>query len=75
MKNLIDVDYIGISGDFDGIDFTITGMEDVSCYPKLLTELARRGWTEKDLKKITSENYLRVFADIEKQSAKLSVQN
>lgn len=72
VKKLIGVDYIGIGGDFDGLDYTVTGMEDVSTYPKLLIELAKRGWTEKELKKITSENYLRAFADIEKQAMKLS---
>lgn len=68
VKKLIGVDHIGIGGDFDGLDFTITGMEDVSTYPNLLTELARRGWTETELKKITGENYLRVFEAIEKSS-------
>ncbi|MCB0448225.1 MAG: dipeptidase, partial [Gelidibacter sp.] len=57
VKNLIGVDYIGIAGDYDGIEFFIKDMEDVSTYPKLLVELARRGWTETDLKKITSENF------------------
>lgn len=74
VKKLIGVDHIGIGGDFDGLHYTIKGMEDVSSYPKLLTELARRGWTENELKKITSENYLRVFAEIEKQAVILSAQ-
>ncbi|MEO5685021.1 MAG: dipeptidase [Chitinophagaceae bacterium] len=74
VKKLIGVDYIGIGGDYDGLDYTITGMEDVSCFPKLLKELSRRGWTEKELKKITSENYLRVFEKIEAQSDKLKSQ-
>lgn len=68
VRKLIGVDHIGIGGDFDGIDYTVTGMEDVSTFPKLLTELARRGWTETELKKITGENYLRVFEEIEKKS-------
>lgn len=72
VKKLIGVDHIGIGGDFDGLDYTISGMEDVSSYPKLLTELAKRGWTENELKKITGENYLRVFADIEKRAVILS---
>ncbi|MES1181528.1 MAG: membrane dipeptidase, partial [Flavobacterium sp.] len=68
VKMLIGIDYIGIGGDYDGLDYTITGMEDVSCYPKLFRELVKRGWTQSELKKIASENYLRVFSDIEKRS-------
>jgi membrane dipeptidase len=71
VKNLIGVDYIGIAGDYDGIEFFIKDMEDVSTYPKLLIELARRGWTETDLKKITSENFLRVFGAVERKSLEL----
>lgn len=72
VKQKIGVEHIGIAGDFDGISFLIKGLEDVSCYPALLLELARRGWTEAALKQITSENFLRVFATVEKESARLS---
>lgn len=71
VKRLVGVDHIGIGGDFDGIMYTIKGLEDVSGYPKLLTELAKRGWTEKDLRKITSENFLRVFEEVEAKAAAL----
>ncbi len=71
VKKLIGVDYIGIGGDYDGIEYTINEMEDVSCYPTLLIELAKRGWTSTELKKITNENYLRVFSDVEKKSKQL----
>jgi membrane dipeptidase len=70
VKELIGVDNIGISGDYDGMDYPISGLEDVSRFPDLLTELARRGWTEKELRKITGENFLRVFRDVEKVSTK-----
>jgi membrane dipeptidase len=66
VKRLIGVDNIGMAGDYDGISFTIKGLEDVSTYPNLLTELARRGWTEAELRKITGENFLRVFEEAEK---------
>lgn len=65
LKKRIGVDYIGIGGDYDGLDYTINGMEDVSCYPALLKELAKRGWTLTELSKITGENYLRVFTEVE----------
>ena len=71
VKRLVGVDHIGIGGDYDGILYTIEGLEDVSGYPKLLTELAKRGWTEKELRKITSENFLRVFEEVEAKAAAL----
>lgn len=72
IKKLIGVDHIGISGDYDGMEYPIKGLEDVSCFPALLIELARRGWTEAELRKITGENYLRVFEEIEKKATLLS---
>jgi membrane dipeptidase len=71
IKKLIGVDYIGIGGDYDGIHYTIKGMEDANSYPMFLTELARRGWTEKELRQITSENFLRVFKEVELKAAQL----
>ena len=68
VKKLIGVDHIGIAGDFDGIHFVIKDLHDTSTYPVLLTELARRGWSETELRKITSENFLRVFEEVEKSS-------
>ncbi len=71
IKKLIGVNYIGISGDYDGMTATIPGLKDVSCFPNLLNELARRGWTENELKKITGENYLRVFEKVEEAATNL----
>ena len=63
--------YIGISGDYDGMEYPIPGLADVSRFPNLLIELASRGWTEKELRKVTGENFLRVFGDIEKSAREL----
>lgn len=71
VKKLIGIDYIGMADDFDGISFTIKGLENSSTYPNLLLELARRGWTERELEKITSKNFLRVFEQVEKVATKL----
>lgn len=68
IKNLIGVDCIGIGSDLgDKYEFTIKGMTDVSCFRSLLIELVRRGWTETELKKISSENFLRVFEEVDKK--------
>lgn len=61
VRRVAGVDHVGIGSDFDGIDFTPTGLEDVSKFPILLEELARRGWTDGDLRKLAGENFLRVL--------------
>jgi membrane dipeptidase len=70
-KKLIGVDHIGMAGDFDGIHYTIKGLGNVSTYPALLKELAQRGWTLQELKKISGENFLRVFEEVERKAAVL----
>jgi membrane dipeptidase len=37
------------------------GLDDVSSYPNLLAELARRGWSDAELTGLTSGNVLRVL--------------
>ncbi|KAJ9575496.1 hypothetical protein L9F63_007631, partial [Diploptera punctata] len=67
IRDLIGVDHIGVGGDFDGINRTPRGLEDVSMYPELFAELLRSGhWTVADLKKVAGLNLLRVFAKVEK---------
>ena len=65
----IGIDHVGIGGDFDGIEDTTQGMEDVASYPALFTELARRGYTKVDLEKIASGNMLRVLRAAESYAA------
>jgi membrane dipeptidase len=40
-------------------------MEDVSGYPALFTELARRGWSQAALEKLSSRNMMRVLKTAE----------
>ena len=57
----IGIDHVGVGGDFDGTDETPKGFDDVSAYPNLFAELARRGYSQRDLEKIASRNMLRVL--------------
>lgn len=71
IRRVAGADHVGIGGDFDGISETVEGLEDVSTYPTLFAELARRGWSDADLKKLAGENVLRVFAQTERVAARL----
>ncbi len=61
IRDVAGIDHVGLGSDFDGINFTVKGLEDVSTFPRLLEELARRGWSDADLKKLAGENFLRVL--------------
>jgi membrane dipeptidase len=75
VRKVAGVDHVGIGGDFDGISEVVLGLEDVSTYPALFAELARRGWSDNDLKKLAGENFLRVFAQAEAVSKRLQREN
>ena len=62
------VDHVGLGSDFDGIDSAPVGMEDVSKLPDLVRELARRGYSDQDLKKILGGNLLRVMRQVARVS-------
>lgn len=55
------IDHVGIGSDFDGFDIVPKGLEDVSCYPALIEELIKRGFSKEEVKKISGLNILRVM--------------
>ncbi|HEY4305149.1 MAG TPA: dipeptidase [Gemmatimonadaceae bacterium] len=71
VKQVAGVDHVGIGSDFDGITETVVGLEDVSKYPSLFAELARRGWNDADLMKLSNGNILRVLKQVELTAARL----
>ena len=75
VRKVAGVDHVGIGGDFDGITEVVEGLEDVSKYPNLFAELARRGWSDADLRKLAGENLLRVFAQAEAVAKRLQREN
>ena len=71
VRTIAGVDHVGIGSDLDGITETVVGLEDVSTFPTLIAELARRGWPDADLRKLVGENVLRVLRQAEVVSARL----
>ncbi|XP_034250530.1 dipeptidase 1-like [Thrips palmi] len=67
IRKRIGPDHVGVGGDFDGVNKTPQGLEDVSRYPDLFVELLRSGnWTGADLQKVAGRNLLRVLRRVEK---------
>ena len=69
VRDVAGIDYIGIGGDYDGMPTGPVGMEDVTGYPALFVELARRGYSQADLEKIAMGNVLRVMRAAEAVAA------
>jgi len=64
MVDLIGIDYVGISSDFDG-GGGILGWSDASETFNVTMELVKRGYTEEDIRKLWGENLLRVMEEVE----------
>lgn len=65
-RDVAGIEHVGLGGDFDGTIDLPTGLTDVSGYPRLLAELSGRGWSDRDLDKLTGGNILRVLRETER---------
>ncbi|WP_324074168.1 MAG: dipeptidase [Erythrobacter sp.] len=72
IRKVAGVEHIGIGGDYDGMPIGPVGMEDVSGYPALFTELAKRGYSQAELEMIASRNILRVMRAAEAYAASVA---
>jgi membrane dipeptidase len=61
MVRVAGADHVCLGSDFDGIPMPPVGLEDASKLPALSDELLRRGFSEADVRKVFSENLLRVL--------------
>ncbi|MFP3395120.1 dipeptidase [Brevibacterium sp. SIMBA_078] len=61
VRERIGIDHIGLGGDICGVDELPTGLGDAGQYPSLFAELASRGWSQTDLRKIGFDNAMRVL--------------
>jgi membrane dipeptidase len=64
IKNLVGIDHIAIGSDFDGIEVTPVGLEDVSKFPALTLKLLEHGYSQQDVEKILGGNFMRVFEQV-----------
>ncbi len=60
------IDHVGIGADFDGAVDMPEGAQDISLLPNITYELLKRGYTERDIRKVLGENMLRAMAQAER---------
>jgi membrane dipeptidase len=70
MVDLIGIDHVGISSDFDG-GGGISGWNDASETFNVTLELVRRGYTEDEIDKLWGGNLLRVLDEVQAVAAEL----
>lgn len=69
MVKVMGIDHVGIGTDFDG-GGGVDGCKDASQMINITVELLRRGYSDKEIKKIWGENFLRVFRQVQDYSLK-----
>ncbi len=67
---LVGADHVGLGSDFDGGSMP-EGMKDCTQLPKITEALLRKGYSEKDIRKILGENTVRLLGEVEKAAARL----
>lgn len=70
MVELIGIDHVGISSDFDG-GGGVYGWEDASETFNVTLELVKRGYNKEEIAKLWGENLLRVMEEVEKVAKQL----
>ncbi|KAI8075561.1 hypothetical protein BDF21DRAFT_439421 [Thamnidium elegans] len=63
---------VGLGADYNGIERTPEGLEDVRKYPDLFAELVRRGWSDEELIGLAGKNLLRVWKKVERISSDIA---
>lgn len=64
IAELVGVKHVSIGSDFDGIDTTPIGLEDVSKMPGITLGLLTRGFSEQDIGMIMGKNLLRILEKV-----------
>ncbi|SRR5579884_2351137 len=70
IRQIAGIDAIGIGSDFDGVECTPEGLDDVSKFPNLTRALLEKGYSAEDIRKIYGGNFLRVMRAVEAAAGK-----
>jgi membrane dipeptidase len=65
VREVAGIDHVGLGADYDGVGRLPEGLEDVSCYPRLIGALRDDGWSDADLARLTCRNILRTMRGVE----------
>ena len=60
------IDHVGIGTDYDGIEVTAAGLEDIGSFYKLWDEMRARGFSRSEISRIAGGNFLRVLSAVRK---------
>jgi membrane dipeptidase len=63
------IDHVGLGSDFDGGSLP-EGMREATGLPKITDALVRKGYSDRDIRKILGLNTLRLMANVEAVAAK-----
>ena len=61
MVNLVGSEHVGLGADFDGAESYPQHLDDVSDYPVLTEALVKKGYSDKDIKNILGDNFIRLL--------------
>ena len=67
---LVGVDHVGLGSDFDGGSMPV-GMEDCTKLPQITEALVKKGYKDKDIRKILGQNTVRLLADVERVAGQM----
>ena len=69
VRKIAGIDAVGIGSDYDGVECTPVGLEDVSKFPALTRALKAKGYKDPDIRKVYGGNVMRVMRAVEKEAA------
>lgn len=70
VRKIAGIDAVGIGSDYDGVECTPVGLEDVSKFPALTRALKAKGYKDAEIRKIYGGNVLRVMRAVEKEATR-----
>lgn len=73
IRNVAGIDHVGLGSDYDGVPFLPAGMNGAEDTPLITYEMLRRGYSERDIRKVLGENMLRAMEQVERAAGNRQV--